>query len=41
MKMSVRYEGEFSYGFAHGLGMHTTVDGEIYRGEYMLGKRHG
>lgn len=21
--------------------MHTGVDGEIYRGEYLLGKRHG
>ena len=36
-----RYEGEFAYGFAHGLGMHTTAKGEIYRGEYLLGKRHG
>ena len=36
-----RYEGEFAYGFAHGLGMHTRMNGEIYRGEYLLGKRHG
>lgn len=36
-----RYEGEFAYGFAHGMGMHTTARGEIYRGDYLLGKRHG
>ena len=36
-----RYEGEFHSGFAHGLGMYTSHEGEIYRGEFLLGKRNG
>ena len=36
-----RYEGEFSYGFANGLGQYMAANGEVYRGEWMFGKRHG
>lgn len=36
-----RYEGEFHSGFAHGVGMYTSHDGEVYRGEFLLGKRNG
>lgn len=36
-----RYEGEFSAGFANGLGSFTGVSGEVYRGEWLYGKRHG
>ena len=36
-----RYEGEFHSGFAHGLGMYSSPEGEIYRGEFLLGKRNG
>ncbi|KAK9805746.1 hypothetical protein WJX73_005145 [Symbiochloris irregularis] len=36
-----KYEGEFNGGFVEGLGMHTSVGGEVYKGQYALGKRHG
>jgi MORN repeat len=36
-----RYEGEFDTGFATGLGQYTAVDGEVYKGEWAFGKRHG
>ena len=36
-----RYEGEFFAGFANGLGAYTSMDGEVYRGEWLYGKRHG
>ena len=36
-----RYEGELHLGFASGLGMLTRQDGKVYRGEFLLGRRHG
>lgn len=36
-----RYEGEFTAGFASGMGQYTGANGEVYRGEWMYGKRHG
>lgn len=36
-----RYEGEFATGFASGMGQYTAANGEVYRGEWMYGKRHG
>lgn len=36
-----RYEGEFAGGFAHGLGIFSKADGQVYRGEFMYGKKHG
>lgn len=36
-----RYEGEFFAGFANGLGSYTSAGGEVYRGEWLYGKRHG
>ncbi len=36
-----RYEGEFHNGYVNGLGQYTGVNGEVYRGEWMYGKRHG
>ena len=36
-----RYEGEFFAGFANGLGAFTGAKGEVYRGEWRYGKRHG
>ena len=36
-----RYEGELYLGFASGLGMLTRQDGRVYRGEFLLGRRHG
>lgn len=36
-----RYEGEFAAGFAHGLGVYTAADGQVYRGEFMYGRKHG
>lgn len=36
-----RYEGEFRGGFAHGLGVYTAADGQVYRGEFLYGKKHG
>ena len=36
-----RYEGEFHTGFVNGLGQYTGVNGEVYRGEWLYGKRHG
>lgn len=36
-----RYEGEFQMGFSQGLGQYTGMNGEVYRGEWLFGKRHG
>jgi hypothetical protein len=36
-----RYEGEFHTGFVNGLGQYTGANGEVYRGEWLYGKRHG
>lgn len=36
-----RYEGEFHNGYVNGLGQYAGVNGEVYRGEWMYGKRHG
>ena len=41
MELGDRYEGEFHLGFADGLGMLAKQDGKIYRGQFVLGKRHG
>lgn len=40
--MVCRYEGEFYGGFVDGLGMYTSPSaGEVYKGEFVLGKKHG
>lgn len=39
--LSCRYEGEFHTGYVNGLGQYTGVNGEVYRGEWLYGKRHG
>lgn len=36
-----KYEGEFHMGFIQGLGQYTGMNGEVYRGEWVYGKRHG
>ena len=36
-----RYEGEFHMGFIQGLGQYTGNNGEVYRGEWLYGMRHG
>jgi hypothetical protein len=36
-----KYEGEFHTGYVNGLGQYTGVNGEVYRGEWLYGKRHG
>lgn len=36
-----RYEGELHLGFASGLGMLSRQDGRVYRGEFLLGRKHG
>ena len=41
VQMVCRYEGEFRFGLAHGLGVESTWDGVIYQGEWVMGKKHG
>jgi hypothetical protein len=41
MKLGDRYEGEFHFGYADGLGMLARADGRLYRGQFVLGRRHG
>ncbi len=36
-----RYEGEIEAGWADGLGMYTTIDGKIFRGEFIMGLKEG
>ncbi len=41
LQILFRYEGEFFYGFANGLGSYSSSSGETYRGEWSYGKRSG
>ena len=36
-----RYEGEFHGGFAHGIGMFTSAEGVVFKGEFSAGLRDG
>lgn len=40
-KKGDRYEGEFYFGFAHGVGMRTNANGRVYRGGYSEGLPDG
>ena len=37
MKLGDRYEGEFHFGYADGLGMLARADGRLYRHEQLAG----